>query len=193
METFELVFDERDGKRRLLAPAVGWFTRALAEGHVLVPGQVAGAITTLGRSHDLLVPSGASGVIRSKPRERIHAPVGFGEVLYEIDPLESAKSSNDGARATRDVKRGTGPLVMRSPQSGRFYHRPAPGEPAFVELGSVIEEGRPFGLIEVMKTFTHVVYRAQGGLPSRAKLLRMAASDGGEVRAGDALIELEPA
>ena len=68
--------------------------------------------------------------------------------------------------ATGEVRRGdggdegleetdagaSGPVVL-APQSGRFYHRPSPGEPAFVEVGGELSPGAPIGLIEVMKTF----------------------------------------
>src|SRR5688572_19734661 len=82
---------------------------------------------------------------------------------------------------------------LRAPQSGRFYHRPAPGEPAFADAGAPLADGQPIGLIEVMKTFTHVPYSAGAGLPARARLVRFVASDGGDVRQGDPLIEVGPA
>jgi hypothetical protein len=44
-----------------------------------------------------------------------------------------------------------------------------------------------------MKTFTHLVYRADGELPERARLVRFAVPDGGEVVDGAALLELERA
>jgi hypothetical protein len=44
-----------------------------------------------------------------------------------------------------------------------------------------------------MKTFGHVPYRAAGGLPKRAKLVRYLVDEGAEVRDGQALIEVEPA
>jgi len=84
-------------------------------------------------------------------------------------------------------------LVLRSPQAGRFYHRASPAEAPFVTVGAVIEEGRSIGLIEVMKTFSHVPYRSAGRLPSRARVVRFLAGDGADVKPGDGLIEVEPA
>lgn len=189
-ETLELILQREGDTLQLLSPSVGSFTCALRQGIVLSPGQNAGTLIALGRSFELRVPEGASGAIVSTPPERVHAPVGFGDVLYELEPARSS--------LVRDVRESSkndaagGPLLLRSTQSGRFYHRSAPGEPSFVAQGQTIDDGTPVGLIEVMKTFTHVVYRSTGDLPPRARVVRMVASDGADVRAGDALIELAP-
>ena len=181
---------QRDGDRvRLCSPDVGLFTDGRASGQVLVPGEDAGALLVLGRAVRLVVPEGVQGRVASAAKERVHAPVGYGDVLYELEPLSAA----DAARATaaNGASTSSGALVLRSPQSGRFYHRPAPGETAFASGGSVVSDGQPVGLIEVMKTFTHVVYRASAALPREAKVARYVAADGAEVRSGDALIEFE--
>jgi len=68
-----------------------------------------------------------------------------------------------------------------------------PPTPAFVEPGSVVTEGQTIGLLEVMKTFTQLVYRAENGLPPRARVARVVVPDGGEVKDGGVLLELEPA
>ena len=83
---------------------------------------------------------------------------------------------------------------MRSPHAGRFWHRPIPdGAAAFCRaVGSELEAGHTVGLIEVMKTFTHLRYGATGELPERAKVVRFVAEDGAEVAEGEALIEIEP-
>ncbi len=190
-DRLELALDEKGGAQRLLSPTVGLFTRPVPPGQTLVEGQDAGTITTLSRSFTLIVPAGVRGVVITKRRERVRAPVAYGEVLYELEPLAKLTGASSETKDARSPKSGES-MALRSPQSGRFYHRAAPGEPAFVSAGRVVEDGQPVGVIEVMKTFTHVVYRAGGGLPARAKVARVAAKDGAEVRAGDVLIELEP-
>jgi len=189
--TLELAARSEAGRIRLLAPEVGLFTCALPAGQVVVPGQVAGTLISLGRSFTLLVPEGASGVITSAPPARIQSPVGYGDVLYEIAPHSAARAPS-AARPADAKEESAGPLVLRSPQAGRFYHRPSPTEPPFVAPGRTIEDGQPVGMIEVMKTFSHVAYRAEGPLPRRARVVRIVAADGSDVRAGDALLELEP-
>jgi acetyl-CoA carboxylase biotin carboxyl carrier protein len=180
---------ERDGRAALVSPGVGLFTCALPAGAVLTPGLRAGVLTTLGRPVALVVPPGARGVVTSERPELVRAPVGYGSVLYELAPLEA------DARATGEAppEPVSDALVVRAPSSGRFYRRPAPDAPCLVDEGDTLEEGRPIGLIEIMKTFHHVHYRAAGVLPHRARLVRFLAPDGGDVHEGDALIEVAPA
>ena len=81
-------------------------------------------------------------------------------------------------------------MVLKASQTGRFYHRPSPDEPPFVEVGSVVEDGDAVGLVEVMKTFAHVVYRAEGGLPVKGEVVKVLVGDGEEMREGEGLIEV---
>ena len=57
--------------------------------------------------------------------------------------------------------------------------------------GDLVDPGQPVGMIEVMKTFTHVHYETQGNLPARARVLRVVPEDGAEVSEGDPLLEIE--
>jgi acetyl-CoA carboxylase biotin carboxyl carrier protein len=83
--------------------------------------------------------------------------------------------------------------VFRSPSAGRFWHRASPAEPPLVGEGDELEPGRAIGLIEVMKTFTLVLYAPGGALPTRARVVRVLAADGAEVADGAPLLELEGA
>lgn len=180
----------RDGERTLLlSPEVGWFTCALPKGRVVVAGQEIGRIRTLGVSRPLLVPEGVRGRLAGGTPERVHAPVAFGEALYALEPV----GEDDRQAAEAEAEAGTSDLVVRSPHDGRFWHRPAPGEAPLVEAGGELEAGQSVGLLEVMKTFTHVTYRAGGGLPPRARVVRMLLDDGAEAREGQPLLEVEPA
>jgi acetyl-CoA carboxylase biotin carboxyl carrier protein len=174
---------------RLLAPEAGLFTRALTRGTALSPGARAGVLQRLGRSDELLVPAGVVGIVTNERPELVLAPVGHSQVLYEVSPL----GDGDTGRLAEGVEQNGAGLVLRATSSGRFYHRPAPDEPVFVEPGALLEEGTVVGLIEVMKTFAHVVYRPGSGLPARARLLRFLAGDGDDVAGGAALLELEDA
>ncbi len=178
-----------DGRLRLLSPGVGRLTDAPERGAALAAGQAAGVLLSLGRAVTLVVPEGAHGVVVSARPERVHAPVGFGDVVFELDPAGVAA----GAAAAHAAAGASGGPVVRANQSGRFYRRAAPGDPPFVDVGAVLEDGTPLGLIEVMKTFSHVVYRATGGLPPRARVTRVVAADGSDLEAGSPLLEVEPA
>ncbi len=183
-----LLLARRDGDTwRLLAPDTGLFTRALDRGAALAPGQDAGVLLRLGTSVRLIVPAGVHGVVANARPERVHAPVGHSDLLYEVAAQVAADAAPIEA-AEGDASRA---LVLESPQSGRFYHRSAPGAAPFVQPGDPLEAGTPVGLIEVMKTFAHVAYRPDGGLPERARVVRLIAGDGVDVRAGDPLVEIE--
>ena len=186
----ELVAERVGDALRLLAPDVGLFTRALEAGAALAPGQRAGTLLRLGRAADLVVPHGASGVVTSPRPERVRAPVGYGDLLYELAPLETGTQTVRRELESADEERAP---CLRSPHSGRFYHRPSPGEEALVAPGDVVENGTPVGLIEVMKTFTQVLYLPAHGLPERARVVRVIAGDGEDVGAGAPLIEVAEA
>lgn len=175
----------------LASPEVGLFTRALSRGAIVGAGETAGVITALGRSFELLVPEGAVGVVANDPPELVRSPVGYRDVLYRLAAIDGA-TKTPGKQAL-DSNSSTTELLMRAPQSGRFYHRPAPSEPPFAIVGAIVADGQPIGMIEVMKTFSHVPYKASGTLPKRAKLVRWIATDGADVKSGDALFALERA
>lgn len=185
---------DRSADRVLLrAPEVGLFAGALPPGSIVVPGQAAGTIETLGRVRALLVPPEVGGRIVSDPPALARSPVGFGDVLYALTAIEAAGSSaGSRSESSPDAPSGRA-LCLRAPHAGRFYHRPAPGDASFVQPGATVEDGQPVGMIEVMKTFSHVPYLASALLPRRAKVLRLLAADGADVKAGDPLLEVEPA
>jgi acetyl-CoA carboxylase biotin carboxyl carrier protein len=186
----ELLLEQREESQLLLAPAVGLFTGALPRGRVLLPGERAGVLLVLGRAHALIVPAGAAGSVLGVAPARVRHPVGFRDALYELGALAGlaagAAQSSGHSSAT-----ASGGLALRATTSGRFWHRPSPGEQPFVRAGDELREGQAVGMIEVMKTFTEVRYRAADGLPPRARVLRIAAAEGAEIAERDVLLELE--
>ena len=181
----------RDGQRTLLTvPEVGLFTRALDQGDLVSGGQDVGHLHQLGKAIGLRVPPGASGRIANARPEQVLAPVGFGDVLYELEPIAAGEETK-GQEETQDA--AAGGLVLRSPHTGRFWHRPSPDEPAFCKVGDLVGPGAAIGLVEIMKTFTQVGYTDEGNLPKAAKIVKLLAADGEDVTEGAPLIEVEPA
>ena len=163
----------REGERVLLvSPGVGEFTAAVPAGRLLGPGAPAGRLVTLGRSVELVVPAGAAGVVRHDSPGRVGAAVDCGAV--------DAESGS-----------GSGAPCVRAPQAGRFYHRASPSEAPLAAVGRALAAGTPIGLIEVMKTFTHVTYVPGGTLPKHARIARVVAADGADVAEGAVLVEVE--
>ena len=185
--TTELLVRRQGENTTLRAPEVGLFTESLPPGALLGPGQEAGAILAGGRATRLVVPAGVTGRVVNARRDRVQAPVGYGDVLYELAPIEAG-----AAAALEEAATGDEGLVLRATQTGRFYRRPAPDEPAYVDAGAELAEGQVVGMLEVMKTFSQLHYAAKGGLPARARLVRWLVEDGAELREGDPLFEVEP-
>ena len=51
---------------------------------------------------------------------------------------------------------------VTAPMGGIFYAAPAPGKPAFVDIGQKVHKGDQLGIVEVMKLFTPVMAEAEG-------------------------------
>lgn len=185
----ELIVQRGEGGRvRLLSPGVGRFTRPIEKDGLLSGGQSAGVLSCLGDERALVVPAGIAGRVVGAPPAPMRASVGYGTPLYELAPIGEAPAADAGL-----VEEHAGELVFRAPLSGRFWHRPAPDRAPFVSAGDALRAGQPIGLLEVMKTFNQVSYRAAGSLPATARVVRMRAADGAEVEEGEPLVEVEPA
>lgn len=178
----------------LASPAVGLYSSAPRVGEVVVSGSWVGCLTSLGRRVDLVVPRGVTGrVVERKPADR-SSPVEYGQDLLQLAPVSSSVE-DDGAAvseegASEDLPEGT--LAVRSSIHGMFYRRPRPDEPAYVELGQIVEGGTTLGLVEVMKCFSAIVYGGSD-LPARAEIVEVRADDGVEVEADQILFVVRPA
>lgn len=60
------------------------------------------------------------------------------------------------AETTPEPASEEGLVALRAPMVGTFYRRPAPEDPAFVEVGTRVKAGDPLCLIEVMKLYTTI-------------------------------------
>ncbi len=187
-----LIVEAGQAGTRLVSPEVGTFTGALPRGTPVVPGAPAGVLVQLGVRRRLVIPDGVAGSIANDPFERVHQPVGYGDLVYEVEPERARTAAGARKPAARSADAAAG-LVLRARTSGRFWARPTPAEPPFVSPGAVVRDGQPVGLIEVMKTFGHAVYRAGDGLPPVARVVAVLVADGADVRQGDPLLSVEPA
>jgi biotin carboxyl carrier protein len=180
---------ERDGEGhvRVLAPAAGWWSEPPTEGAPVGPGSAVGRLRVLTRRFRLLLPEGPMGVVERGPRGGSRA-VGFGEPLLTLRESTRPRPTPDRAAAAacgEDLPAGC--HAVRSPTEGLFYRRPAPDAIPFVDVGSPVARGEPVGLVEVMKTFNHVLYGGEG-LPETARVVEVRCEDGVEVRAGQILL-----
>lgn len=182
-----------EGRQLLLAPAVGLYRGAPAPGALVGPGESIGALEILGVVHHVLAPAGAGGLVVGEPARvsaRARRPVEFDELLLTLDPAGARGDFAPAPSVAAGTAPASGAAAFRAPTSGRFYSRSGPGKPAFIREGAVLEQGQTVGLIEVMKTFSRVLYGGDG-LPARARLLRICVEDESDVAQGDVLLEVE--
>jgi acetyl-CoA carboxylase biotin carboxyl carrier protein len=181
-----------DGRVVVASPAVGYWRKTPALGALVLPGGALGELEILGAVHRLVAPEGARGIIAelAVPR-RGRVPVGYGERLALLDP-EAAGVVTTRAASAPEVEASETGLAFRASSSGRFYSRPAPSKAPFVEVGQQIERGHTVCLLEVMKTYSRLVYGGDG-LPERARVVAIRPSDGDDLGEGDVILELEPA
>lgn len=77
-------------------------------------------------------------------------------------------------------------ITVDSPMVGVFFRAPQPGSPAFVEIGSQVEEGATLGLVEVMKMFNGVA------APRAGEVVEVLVGNEEFVEYGQALFRLRP-
>ena len=95
-------------------------------------------------------------------------------------PSEPAAGTS-GADAVAD-----GAIDVASPLLGVYYSRPAPDQPAFVEVGSEVAAGDPVCIIDVMKMFTRVPAGVAG------TVVEILAQDGALIEHGQTIMRIRP-
>lgn len=76
-------------------------------------------------------------------------------------------------------------ITISAPIMGVFYRSSSPGEPAYVDIGDVINVGDPIGSIEAMKVFSEVMSDAAG------RVVTIPAQHGKLIQSGEPLVVLE--
>jgi biotin carboxyl carrier protein len=162
------------------APSVGLWEPAMKKGALVRGGDRVGVLRVLGVAQPVVAPDDATGIVVDGVLAR--GPVSYGAALYVLDPAAVVGAAAHEAAAGAAAESGQ---VFRAPTSGRFYSRPGPGKPPFVEAGAVIRDGHTVCMLEVMKTFNRVVYEG-----ADARVLEVAVADEADVDAGAVLLRL---
>jgi len=76
-------------------------------------------------------------------------------------------------------------FTLTSPMVGTCYHSPAPGSPAFVEVGQTVKEGQTVLIIEAMKTMNQIP------APRSGKVTAIMVTDASPVEFGEPLLVIE--
>jgi len=75
---------------------------------------------------------------------------------------------------------------VKSPIVGTFYESPAPGAPAFVQVGDQVESGQVLCIVEAMKLMNEIESDVSG------EVVRRIANSGQPVEYGQPLFEIRP-
>ncbi len=179
-----------DGKLyHILSPAVGVYFDAPTDGSVIIGGGSAGRIRVLNTIYDLYIPDDVFGAVIADANADKAIRVGYGQELFCLNPksglaeLEEEHLAEKLGDYAADAEKG---FIVTAFTDGIFYRKPSPDSPPYVEVGDRVEKGMTLGLIEVMKSFNHIVFqgtdRGDAGV-----VLKIYVDDASEVKCGQPL------
>lgn len=109
-------------------------------------------------------------------------------------PTPASQSHSHGSRSietpasfsqSEEKRPSANTRVIKSPFVGTFYRCPAPGKPAFVEIGATVNNGDALCVLEAMKLMNEIEAEF------RCKILKVLVEDASPVEYGEALFEVE--
>ena len=185
---FALV-ESKESQYRILSPAVGLYSHAPRKDEFLIGGAFIGKLTILNAVYDLHIPDNIYGsVVPNKQLDKI-TRVEYGQELFCLNPergLQETETRHMAAMKEHSGEVGEG-FVIAAFTDGIFYRKPSPDAPAYVEVGDKIEKGKTIGLIEVMKSFNHIIFKGTDTSDS-GTVTKILVGDGAEVRSGQPLM-----
>jgi acetyl-CoA carboxylase biotin carboxyl carrier protein len=121
-------------------------------------------------------------VSRMGPAQTIqaYAPPMMHAMAPAVQPVAAS-----AAQATASAAPVVSGFTLTSPMVGTCYHSPAPGSPAFVEVGQTVKEGQTVLIIEAMKTMNQIP------APRSGKVTAIMVSDASPVEFGEPLLVIE--
>ncbi len=111
----------------------------------------------------------------------VAAPAPAAPATTQTPPATAVQAAAAPAQASNE-----GLIDIVAPMIGRFYRAPAPNEPAFVDVGSVVNEEDTVCIIEVMKLFNTVSAGVKG------EIAEIVAQDGQMMEEGAVLFRVRP-
>ena len=103
-------------------------------------------------------------------------------VMQAPAPAENAEPT---AEAAQESSGSTSGFEVTAPMVGTFYASPSPGAKAFVEIGSVVNEGDTLCIIEAMKMMNQIEADVSG------KVVSILAENGSPVEFGQPLFIID--
>lgn len=195
-EWFTVLQESKESQHIILSPGVGTYLNPPRLGTFLFAGMPAGTLKILNTYYELVIPEGISGrVMTNKTNHRdVVSNVEYGQELFRLNPAPGAIETitekvlaDATGENTANEEDG---YVITAFTTGIFYAKPSPDAPPFVTVGQEIEKGKALGLIEVMKTFNHIVFhgtdRSHSGI-----IKKIYVQDAQEVKLGQPLFLIE--
>ena len=122
---------------------------------------------------------------RNLPAQAVMAPVMPAPVAAAAPaPVASAEPA---AAPPASIATRSDLLEIAAPMVGTFYSAPAPGEPAFVEVGSRINVGQTVCILEAMKLMNELESEVGG------EVVEILVDNGTPVEFGQVLMRVKPA
>lgn len=104
----------------------------------------------------------------------------------EESPLAPVSNAPEPQPVAEETANQEQLVSITSPMLGTFYKAPKPGEPPFVEVGTVVDEDTTVCIIEVMKLFSTIKAEKRG------RIARVCVDDGQLVEYRQTLFMLDP-
>jgi acetyl-CoA carboxylase biotin carboxyl carrier protein len=102
-------------------------------------------------------------------------------IVKKTPAAESAQTQSSAQTQEKEADKET----VKSPITGVFYQSPSPSSPVFVNVGDIVEIGKPLCIIEAMKVMNEIKATV------KAKILKVVAENGKPVNSGQDLFEIE--
>jgi len=122
---------------------------------------------------------------RNLPAQAVMAPVMSAPVAAAAAAAPVASSEPASAPPASTATRSD-LLEVTAPMVGTFYRAPAPGEPAFVEVGSRINVGQTVCILEAMKLMNELESEVGG------EVVEILVDNGTPVEFGQVLMRVKP-
>jgi acetyl-CoA carboxylase biotin carboxyl carrier protein len=184
----------KNSQHLILSPAVGYYSTGPKPGSFLTRGSFIGKLKVLNTFYHLYLPDDIYGqVVIDEEKDNI-IPIEYGQELFRLNPekdfVGSGKQPTGPDPGTEEVDTSEEGYVVTAFTTGIFYARPSPDSPPFVTLDQEIEKGKALGLIEVMKTFNHIIFQGTDDSDT-GRIKKIYVKDSQEVKLGQPLFLIE--
>lgn len=192
MSSLKAIVNKLDSQIQILSPSVGLCSLNPEHNGYLSAGAFIGSLKILNTNIDLYLPADVFGkVLIEEERDKIFQ-VEYKQELFCLSP-ENIQANNELKKVHTKTKDENGlehGYLIHAFTTGIFYRRSSPEAPAYVEEGQKIEKGKILGLIEVMKTFNHIVFQGTDNSDSGV-VKKILCEDAQEVKLGEGLFVIE--